>query len=153
MASKSESSILAPYFSSLEQQREVNQLGMWVFLVTEVMLFGGIFLTYSVYTFAHPEAFTAASRELNLALSTANTFILLCSSLTMALAVRSAQLGNRKGLVFFLIATIILGTTFLGIKGVEYYDDYVHHLIPGPSFQFEEEYRGAAQLFFALYFA
>jgi cytochrome c oxidase subunit III len=153
MASKSESSVLAPYFSTLEQQREVNQLGMWVFLVTEVMLFGGIFLSYSVYTFSHPEAFTAASRELNLFLSTTNTFILLCSSLTMALAVRSAQLGRRKALVFFLIATIILGVTFLGLKGMEYYEEYQHYLIPGPSFQFEEEYRGPAQLFFALYFA
>src|SRR5262245_32210048 len=109
MATKSESSVLAPYFSTLEQQHEVNTLGMWVFLVTEVMLFGGIFLTYAVYTFAYPAAFTAASRELNLVLSTVNTFVLLCSSLTMALAVRSAQLSRRKSLVLFLILTIVLG--------------------------------------------
>lgn len=153
MAHKSEPSPLAPYFSTLEQQHEANTLGMWVFLVTEVMLFGGIFLTYSVYTFAYPEAFTAASQELNLVLSTVNTLILLCSSLTMALAVRSAQLSRRKALVLFLILTIVLGLTFLGLKGMEYYEEYEHHLIPGPNFQFEEAYARPAQLFFGLYFA
>jgi cytochrome c oxidase subunit 3 len=153
MTVEHESSVLAPYFSNLEQQHEVNQLGMWVFLVTEVMLFGGIFMSYAVYAFAYPEAFGAASRELNLILSSINTFILLCSSLTMALAVRYTQLSRRKTQVLFLVLTIILGSIFLGIKGIEYYDDYIHHLIPGPSFQFEAEYIQQAQLFFILYFA
>jgi cytochrome c oxidase subunit 3 len=153
MTIERESSVLAPYFNNLEQQHEVNQLGMWVFLVTEVMLFGGIFMSYAVYTYAYPEAFGAASRELNLVLSTINTFVLLCSSLTMALAVRSAQLSRRRALVLFLVLTMVLGWIFLGIKATEYYEDYTHHLIPGPAFQFEVQYLRQAQLFFILFFA
>src|SRR5262245_21505002 len=110
MTVEHETSVLAPYFNNLEQQHEVNQLGMWVFLVTEVMLFGGIFMSYAVYTFAYPEAFGAASRELNVILSSINTFVLLCSSLTMALAVRYTQLSRRKTQVLFLVLTIILGS-------------------------------------------
>ena len=146
-------SVLAPYFSNIEQQREANNLGMWIFLITEVMLFGGIFLAYSVYLYSYPEAFGAASRELNLYLSTINTFILLCSSLTMALAVHAAQTDKQKVLVLFLVLTIVLGTIFLGIKAAEYYEEFQHHLIPGAMFQFEEAYFHQAQLFFSLYFA
>lgn len=148
-----ESSILAPYFSNVEQQREANTLGMWVFLVTEVMLFGGIFTAYAVYFYAYAEAFAEASLELNLFLSGFNTFVLLCSSLTMALAVHSAQTDKKKLLVLFLILTLVLGSIFLGIKGYEYYEKYQHHLIPGPAFEFEGEYARQAQLFFGLYFA
>ena len=144
-------SVVAPYFSNLEQQREVNNFGMWVFLGTEVMFFGGLFLVYSVYHFAYPEAFAEASRELNLTLGTINTFVLLFSSLTMALAVHSAQTDRKKALVTFLLLTILLGLVFLGIKGVEYTEKFQHHLVPGPNFLFEGPKQ--AELFFSLYFA
>lgn len=153
MAHSDSESVVAPYFRDLQQQQEVNALGMWTFLVTEVMLFGGIFLAFAVYFSVYSEAFTAASQELNILLSSINTFVLLCSSLTMALAVRSAQLGNNRALFIFLVLTIILGAIFLGFKGFEYYEEYEHNLIPGLNFQFEEQYFGPAQLFFGLYFA
>jgi cytochrome c oxidase subunit 3 len=144
-------SALAPYFSNLEQQHEANMLGMWVFLGTEVMFLGSIFLAYAVYHFAYPEAFAAASRELNLTLSTINTFILLCSSLTMALAVHAAQTDKRKGLVTFLLLTLVLASVFLGIKGLEYAEEFRHNLFPGPNFVFDGP--PEAELFFGLYFA
>lgn len=148
------SSVVAHYFRDLEQQREVNTLGMWIFLITEVMLFGGIFLAYAVYFYVYPEEFTAASQELDVLLSTVNTFILLGSSLTMALAVRSAQLSAHDKLTLFLVLTIVLGGLFLGIKGFEYYEKYEKHLIPVAGFQFEPvEYMHQARLFFGLYFA
>lgn len=142
---------VAPYFSDAEQQHEVNTLGMWVFLVTEVMFFGGIFVGYAAYHLAYPAAFAEASRELNLTLSTINTFVLLCSSLTMALAVHSAQTDKQKALIRYLAATILLGVVFLGIKGFEYYEKFQHHLVPGPNFAFPGPKE--AELFFSLYFA
>ncbi|MCB0165781.1 MAG: cytochrome c oxidase subunit 3 [Anaerolineae bacterium] len=126
---------------------------MWVFLVTEVMLFGGIFLAYAVYYFNYHEAFVEAGKELNIVLSSVNTFVLLCSSLTMALAVYACQSNKQKMLVTFLTLTLVLGSVFLGIKGYEYYEKYEHGLIPGPNFHFEGEHPGQAAIFFGLYFA
>jgi cytochrome c oxidase subunit 3 len=145
--------VVAPYFRDIEQQRQANMLGMWVFLATEVMFFGGIFVVYSAYRLAYPEAFAEASRELDIVLSTINTFVLLCSSLTMAMAVHSAQTDKKKALVTFLLLTILLGTIFLGIKVVEYGEKFQHHLVPGSSFIFHEPYADQAQMFFSLYFA
>jgi cytochrome c oxidase subunit 3 len=144
--------VLAHHFDSLEQQREAATLGMWVFLVTEVLFFGGLFLVYSVYRALYPEAFAAASHELDVTLGGINTAALITSSLTMALAVRSAQLGQRKPLLLFLVLTMLLGALFLGIKSVEYAHKFAEHHVPGPSFQFEKEYARQAQLFFSLYF-
>lgn len=144
-------SVVAPYFSNLEQQHEANTLGMWVFLATEVMFFGGLFMAYAAYHFAYPEAFAEASRELDLVLSTINTFVLLLSSLTMALAVHAAQTDKKKALVTYLGLTILLGLIFLGIKAVEYAEKFQHHLVPGPNFIFEGPPQ--AELFFSLYFA
>jgi len=143
---------LAHHFDNLEQQAEATTLGMWVFLVTEVLFFGGLFATYMIYRNWYPEAFAAASHELDVTLGTVNTVVLITSSLTMALAVHAAQLGQRKLLMTFLILTMILGAVFLGIKSVEYYHKFVEHHIPGPGFQFEKEYVRHAQLFFSLYF-
>jgi cytochrome c oxidase subunit 3 len=145
-------SALAHHFDNLDQQREAGTLGMWVFLVTEVLFFGGLFITYIVYRRWYPDAFAVGSHELDITLGTINTAVLITSSLTMALAVHSAQLGQRRLLLLFLIATMLLGSTFLGIKGVEYYHKYTEHHIPGPGFQFEAEYFRHAQLFFSLYF-
>jgi cytochrome c oxidase subunit 3 len=143
---------LAHHFDNLAQQSEATTLGMWVFLVTEVLFFGGLFATYMVYRGWYPGAFAAASHELDVALGTINTVVLITSSLTMALAVHAAQLGQRKLLMTFLILTMILGAAFLGIKSVEYYHKFTEHHVPGADFRFEKEYFRHAQIFFSLYF-
>lgn len=124
-------SALAHHFDNLEQQREAGTLGMWVFLVQEVMFFGGLFMAYLIYRTLYPTAFAAASNHLNWRLGAVNTAVLICSSLTMALAVWSAQVGRtRRTQVFFMALTGLLGLTFLVIKGVEYREKYVDGLIP-----------------------
>jgi cytochrome c oxidase subunit 3 len=143
---------LAHQFDSLGQQKEAATLGMWVFLVTEVLFFGGLFATYLIYRNWYGDAFAAASHELDVTLGTINTVVLITSSLTMALAVHAAQLGQRKLLMMFLVATMLLGAVFLGIKSVEYYHKFVEHHVPGPGFQFEKEHFRHAQIFFSLYF-
>jgi cytochrome c oxidase subunit 3 len=143
---------LAHQFEDLEQQKEAATLGMWVFLVTEILFFGGLFATYLVYRSWYPEAFVAASRQLVIWAGTVNTAVLITSSLTMALAVHAAQTGERRLLILFLVATMALGTVFLGIKAFEYYTEFAEHHVPGPNFQFEAEHFRNAQLFFSLYF-
>jgi cytochrome c oxidase subunit III len=144
-------------FETMEQQRESASLGMWVFLVTEVLFFGGMFMTYTLNRSTYPDIFGEASRSINLALGTVNTIVLIGSSFTMAMAVWSSQLGKKQLVTIFLIATLILGSVFLGIKGIEYHDKYVEHHIPGWNFNFEPGSDVAtnahAQLFFSLYFA
>ena len=149
----STSPALLHHFDSAEQQKDASTLGMWIFLVTEIMFFGGLFLCYIVYRTTHPAAFVAASHELDITLGGINTAVLIGSSLTMVLAVSAAQAGLRKSLVAFLILTILLGSVFLGIKGVEYHEKFVNHHVPGPSFHFEGPEAAHAQLFFSLYFA
>lgn len=144
--------VLAHHFEDLEQQRESASLGMWVFLLTEVMFFGGLFLGYALYRSHYPEAFIEGSRELDIVLGTANTAILICSSLTMVLAVHGAQKGNNRAIVLFLILTGILGSIFLGIKGVEYTTKIEHGLFPGPLFHFPGPLAQNVQMFFVMYF-
>jgi cytochrome c oxidase subunit 3 len=147
------SSALAHQFDDLEQQSEAATLGMWAFLVTEVLFFGGLFLGYVVYRSSYPEAFASGSHHLDVALGAVNTAVLIGSSLTMALAVHAAQVGRQKELVLFLLGTILLGAVFLGIKGVEYAHKFAEHLVPGPSFVFAGPHAHQAQLFFSFYFA
>ena len=128
---------LAHHFDDLAQQKEAATLGMWVFLVTEVLFFGGLFLVYSVYRTWYSDAFAVASHELDVALGTINTAVLITSSLTMALSVHAAQLGQRRLVIIFLVATMALGAAFLGIKSIEYYHKFLEHHVPGPSFAFE----------------
>ena len=139
-------------FEDLDQQHETYNLGMWTFLVTEVMFFGGLFTAYAIYRTLYPEAFIEASNHLNLLLSSVNTAVLLCSSLAMALAVRAAEMGDKREIIKYLIVTIVLATTFLGLKGVEYYLEYQEHLIPGLNFFFEGPEAAQVELFFVLYF-
>ena len=143
---------LAHQFDDLDQQREASTLGMWAFLITEIMFFGGLFLGYSVYRGQYPEAFAQASHHLDILLGGINTAVLIGSSLTMALAVHAAQLGQRKLIVILLIATIILGSVFLGIKYVEYSHKFAEHHVPGASFHWEGPNAGHAQMFFVFYF-
>ena len=142
----------AHQFENVEQQGEAATLGMWVFLVTEVLFFGGLFLTYLVYRNMYPGAFTAASHEMVVWAGTLNTAVLITSSLTMALAVRAAQTGDRRSLIWLLVATMALGAVFLGVKAFEYRTEFVEHHVPGAGFKFEEPYLRQAQIFFSLYF-
>ena len=145
---------LAHHFDSLEQQQEASTLGMWVFLVTEVMFFGGLFMAYIVYRTWHANAFAAGSSHLDVILGGVNTVVLICSSLTMALAVHAAQTSWRRGQIVFLILTMVLGATFLVIKAFEYADKFEHHLVPGPHFEWpDEKLRAPVQMFYSLYFA
>jgi cytochrome c oxidase subunit III len=157
-------SVLAHHFEDLSQQKTASTFGMWVFLVTEIMFFGGLFLAYTIYRELHYQAFVYASHHLDLALGAVNTAVLICSSLTMAMAVHAAALGKRSQIVLFLLLTIALGGVFLGIKFVEYRDKFHAHLVPGPHFSAAElkGHEGGplpadearhAQVFYSLYFA
>lgn len=141
---------LQHHFHSMGQQLEASILGMWVFLVTEVMFFGGLFMAYLLYRSLYPEAWLLGSKELNELLGGLNTVVLICSSLTMALAVRAAQVGSWMGQVVNLILTIIFGTVFLVVKYFEYAAKFEHHLVPGAHFDPARD--PAQQLFFSLYF-
>ena len=111
---------------------------MWVFLLTEIMFFGGMFGGYTVYRNMYPAAFASTSQFMNLAIGSINTGVLICSSFTMVLAVRSAQFGQKKSIITFLVLTLILGCVFLSLKYVEYYEKWKDHHIPGPGFQYAE---------------
>ena len=122
---------LQHHFENMEQQREAGTLGMWIFLVTEIMFFGGMFLAYTLYRSIYPAAFASGSNHLDITLGAVNTGVLILSSFTMAMAVYFTQIGKNRPQVFCLIATLILGLTFLGVKAKEYSDKYHDHLIPG----------------------
>lgn len=142
--------VLAEQFDSLEQQHESSWLGLWTFLATEILFFGGLFLAYIVYRHLYPHDFALASHHANLLLGTLNTAVLLTSSLTMALAVQAAQRSHTRMLVRFLAITLILGLAFLVIKGLEYREHFADRLVPGPHFALASHPK--AQLFFWLYF-
>jgi cytochrome c oxidase subunit 3 len=144
---------VAHQFDDLAQQHEASTLGMWSFLVTEIMFFGGMFLCYTVYRASYPEVFSQASNRLDILLGTINTAVLIGSSFTVALAVHAAQESRRKALLGFLVLTMLLALLFLGIKFTEYYHKYEEHLIPGWTFQYEGENARPAAIFFSFYFA
>lgn len=146
-------SFLAPQFDTVEQQHETRKLGMWVFLMTELMLFGGLFVAYTAYRYFNPAAFAVGSSRLDATLGAINTGVLLVSSLMMALAVHSAQTGSRKALMLFLLLTMLLGIVFMGIKAVEYYTHYTDRLAPGINFAFTGPQAHGVELFMFLYFA
>jgi cytochrome c oxidase subunit 3 len=143
------------HFANAEQQMDASTLGMWTFLITEVLFFGGMFAAYAVYREMYPAAFAATSEFMNVEIGAANTAVLICSSLTMAMAVRAAQLSKRGDLIKYLIGTLVFGMTFLVVKGFEYHAKYVEHLIPGPNFHPTElapQFQHNAQILFFLYF-
>jgi cytochrome c oxidase subunit 3 len=161
----------AHQFEDMAQQNESYIVGMWTFLVTEIMFFGALFLSYVLYRTLHPEVFIDAHHHLDKVLGTINTIVLLSSSLFMALGVRSAQLQNKSAQMFWLILTILCAFGFLGIKSVEYKHKYDESLVPGASFHYhsvgaeggpstEAAFtteksnipQGQAQIFFILYF-
>ena len=154
---------LLHHFATEEQQRNAASLGMWIFLVTEIMFFGGMFCAYLIYRHWYFGDFGASSSSLDITLGTLNTIVLICSSLTVAMAVRSAQVGKQKAIVVYLILTLILGIGFLVIKGVEYKAKFDEHHIPGQAdFHMEGSIprhpdipvnQAHAQMYFSLYFA
>jgi cytochrome c oxidase subunit 3 len=144
---------LQHHFETLSQQHEAATLGMWVFLVTEVMFFGGLFMAYSLYRMWYPEAWSEGSRELDILMGGFNTVVLIASSLTMALGVRAAQTGANKTTVKWLLLTMALGLTFLVVKFFEYKHKYDLGHIPGANFHFEGPYSAQVQIFISLYFA
>lgn len=121
---------LQHHFATMEQQKEAGTIGMWVFLLTELMFFGGLFLAYAIFRATYPEGFLFGSHLLNVPLGGTNTVVLIVSSLTMAMAVYNSQTGNQKKLILFLVLTLILGLAFLGIKYVEYSAKIHDHLFP-----------------------
>jgi len=149
---------LRHHFTDLAAQREASSLGMWIFLVTEVLFFGGMFLAYAIYRETHRAAFEGASNLLDLKLGATNTVVLIVSSLTMALAVWASQQGRKNLITIFLLLTMALGTVFLGIKYLEYKQKFEHHEVPGPHFVVplnEETHQPLprqSEMFFSLYF-
>jgi cytochrome c oxidase subunit 3 len=161
--SEAQPSVLQHHFASLSQQKETSTLGMWAFLVQEVLFFGGLFTVYTVYRNQYYSVFEACSHHLDWKLGAANTAVLIVSSLTMALAVHAAALGRRQATTAWLAATIALGAIFLGVKVVEYHEKWEHQLIPGlrwgaaevvgPALGLSGADVDRAQLYFSLYFA
>jgi cytochrome c oxidase subunit III len=150
------------HFADAGQQRNAASLGMWVFLATEIMFFGGMFCAYLIYRHWYFGDFGAASKSIDATLGATNTAVLICSSLTVVLAVWAAQTARRALLIGMLVVTMLFGLAFLGIKGYEYYQKFEEHHVPGASFSFEHvpipnhpgEYANPrhAQIFFSLYF-
>jgi cytochrome c oxidase subunit III len=134
------------HFDDMEQQRECNSLGMWSFLATELMMFGGLFLAYSIYRERFPGGFHVGSSLLDITLGTINTFVLLASSFTMAMAVHSAVQQHRRALVAWLFATFLFGAAFIGIKGVEWTKDYNEGLVPTLAWHYFDGHHGREKL-------
>jgi len=144
-------------FDTEAQQKDAATLGMWLFLVTEIMFFGGMFAVYTIYRSWYPDVFAIASSSLNQIIGALNTGVLLLSSFTMVMAVRAGQLGQRKAIVIFLILTLLFGGVFLGVKAYEWNQKFEEHHIPGQAaFHLDGVLpgdQGHAQLFFSIYFA
>jgi cytochrome c oxidase subunit III len=138
---------LRHHFADEEQQRNAASLGMWWFLGTEIMFFGGMFCAYLIYRIKYFPEFAAASRSLNLQIGALNTAVLICSSLTVAQAVRAAQMGKRKLQVPLLLATLFFGLVFLGVKAFEWHDKYTEHHIPTFDFNAKNLIRDNQKLF------
>jgi cytochrome c oxidase subunit 3 len=143
---------VAPQFEDATQQREAATLGMWLFLATEVLFFGAMFLGYTVYRLKYPEIFRVASEHTLVLIGAINTGVLLLSSFTMVLAVRAAELKRRAPLVRWLVVTAVLGMVFLGLKAFEYTHEIHDGLLPDSSFRFTEADPLVARMFFYLYF-
>ena len=144
---------LGHHFQTFEQEHEAAEFGMWIFLMTELMLFGGLFLAYIFYRTIYPAGFAEGSRHLELSYGGPNTIILIISSLSMVLAVRSAQFGRQRRLVWYLLATAALGILFMAIKSAEYYQHFVDGTVPVLNWSYGGPYANQVQLFFFAYFA
>ena len=147
---------LRHHFDTMAQQFDSATLGMWLFLLTEIMFFGGMFGAYSVYRSMYPEAFASTSKHMDAFWGGLNTAVLIVSSLTMVLAVRAARLGQQKALQIFLVLTMIFGLAFLGVKAIEYHAHWVERMVPywnwDPNYDGQPQYARQAQILFCFYF-
>ena len=143
---------LGHQFETLDQQHHADTLGMWVFLATEILFFGGLLTAYVIYRYMYPQAFALGSEHLDIVAGTVNTIVLIGSSLTMALSVHAAQAGHRRALRLLLVGTMLLGAVFLSIKAYEYHHKWVEHHVPGFGFEWHQPMAPQAQLFYVFYF-
>jgi cytochrome c oxidase subunit 3 len=143
---------LRHHFADMEQQRASATLGMWVFLITEIMFFGGLFAAYLVYRTAHYDAWAIGSEHMDFWIGTVNTVILLCSSLVVALSVHAIQVGQNRLCAIYLWMASVMGLWFLVLKGIEYHAHFVEGAVPGPLWRLHVADPQAVQMFFYLYF-
>ncbi|MDG5765977.1 cytochrome c oxidase subunit 3 family protein [Balneolales bacterium ANBcel1] len=143
---------LQHHFVNEDQQFESSKMGMWIFLVTEVLMFGGLFVAYIIYRAWHPDLFYMAAQELDVALGATNTVVLIASSLTIALAIRAVQLDKIKAAINYLSATLLLAGTFLVIKYFEYMDKFGKGIYPGQAYSYEGIHHEMAVNFFSIYY-
>lgn len=136
-------------FDTMEQQTEAARLGLWLFLATELLFFGALFMGFTIYHLVYPVAFAAAEKQTNLVCGSVNTAIILTSGLFMSLALYSIQQDRPAACIRYLLLTLALGLGFLSVKGLEYAGDIHEHLVPGGSFALKNQ--PAAQIFFFLY--
>jgi cytochrome c oxidase subunit 3 len=144
---------LQHHFEDLGQQHEASTLGMWMFLTTEILFFGGVLCAYWIYRVMYPEAWAVGAAQQNWQWGAVNTIVLIVSSLTMALAVRAAQLGRRGGQVLMLVLTLIFGAVFLVVKGIEYHAHWEEGLFPGTAWHWNHvpDLAPKVQLFMTFY--
>lgn len=142
----------APQYVSVHHRDATAELGMWVFLATEVLLFGGMVLAYFVYRHAYPQGFAEGSRHTDILIGAINTAVLLTSSFLVAWAVELFSLATARISANLLVGAICLGLVFIVLKGMEYHKEYVEQLVPGIDFQFEGPLANGVQLFFIFYF-
>ncbi len=143
---------LQHHFTDIAQQADAAKLGMWTFLVTEILLFGGLFGFYAFYRSWYPEMFLEAHKYLNVTMGTINTFVLITSSLTMALAIRSMQLNKKKQTIIYLVSTLLFAFTFLVIKYFEYEHKIELGMLPGKYYTFTGIKAANPHIFFSIYF-
>jgi cytochrome c oxidase subunit 3 len=151
--SDSRPAYLAHHFSDTTQQSESAKLGMWVFLLTEILLFGGLFVTYAVFRSWNPDMFYNAHKQLNVTLGTINTVVLITSSVTVALAIRSIQLNRKKQSIALLATTLLLAAVFLVIKYFEYSHKFHLGQLPGKFYTYTGLKGTNPHIFFSVYFA
>src|SRR6476661_1574886 len=142
----------AAQFVDTRQQTEAAEFGIWIFLSTEILFFGGLFLLYSAYRYNFPIGFSAAARRTDIVIGTSNTAILLTSSFAVAWAVAAVAEGQRRLGTLLLGAAVLLGVAFLGLKGLEYSKEFRAHLVPGIDFASPDPHAAASELFFIFYF-
>jgi len=142
-------------FRDAEHRSVANHLGLWTFLATEILFFGGLFTSYAVYRYSYPEAFAEGSRHLEFWIGTINTAVLLTSSLCMALGDHAIKAGHHTAFRWCVLGTAGLGVVFLALKGYEYHSKYTEHLVPGLGFHLDSPgpWAPQIQLFIFLYFA
>jgi len=143
---------LAHHFANMDRQVDASRLGMWLFLATEILLFVGLFTAYSVYRYSFPEAWAQASRHSEIWAGTTNTFVLVTSSLTVALAIHFVRVNNPRLAVIMLGITLAFGLVFMVIKGIEYTNHFHEGTLPGKYYRFHEVLLPGVSMYWALYF-